>query len=311
MKKRKNTLIKVILLVLAVVVCVTGVLIFMKTRVQPPTRIDYINPYTEDIHKESERLENATDADISMGFPLIINRIELMKQENLLTEGEQEECLNEFVNSYIPAFRLWCENQFSQSVWPKETLDFMQQRLNELNHYKTHPDGSALISEENTTRVEEVRKILKDYNEAWTLGRIQIKKASDSRTHLRKANAFKQDPHLSKCTALVNFLNQLPSKYQKSHYNHVKAKVDKLGMTHYPQAEQIHQWAEQYKASKEAIKDYNSVAQSLYRVTQNNFNIDSYYEEAKSGFRSKINCWDPIELRDEYEDTFGSRIYCY
>ena len=76
-------------------------------------------------------------------------------------------------------------------------------------------------------------------------------------------------------------------------------------MSNFPSANQIDEWAEKYKAAKSAISDYNSVASSLYHTSTSDFNLNSYYYEAKSGFRNKISKWDPVSIRRPYEKTFG------
>ena len=55
MKKAKKNLLKSGLIALAVLLAVSAVLVFLKTRVQPPRRINYINQYVENIHQASEQ----------------------------------------------------------------------------------------------------------------------------------------------------------------------------------------------------------------------------------------------------------------
>lgn len=304
MKKANKNLLKVTLIVLAVLAAVTAVLVFLKSRMEPPQRLTYTNQYTEDIRNEAEQIANADEQALEQSFKLVINRIELMKKENLITDEERNSSIAEFMNAYVPAFCNWCEQRFGQSVWPNATLQFMRGRINEVNRYDAAADYS-IVSEENKILLDEVDKVLKDYNEAWRLQSVAIHKSSDSRTNLNKARRFKNDSHLSKCSALVNMLDNLPSRYQQSHFNYVNSLVKGLSMSNFPSANQIDEWAEKYKAAKSAISDYNSVASSLYHTSTSDFNLNSYYYEAKSGFRNKISKWDPVSIRRPYEKTFG------
>ena len=84
MKKANKNLLKVTLIVLAVLAAVTAVLVFLKSRMEPPQRLTYTNQYTEDIRNEAEQIANADEQALEQSFKLVINRIELMKKENLI-----------------------------------------------------------------------------------------------------------------------------------------------------------------------------------------------------------------------------------
>lgn len=307
MNNTSKNLLKVTLIVLAAAAAVSAVLVFIKSRVAPPQRLVYVNQYTADIHKEAEQIANADEQALEQNFQIVTNRIELMQRENLITNEEHTGCVQEYVNAYIPAFRTWCEQRFNQSVWPQETLNFMRNRINEVNRYNTN-SGESIINGENTTRLNEVDKILKDYNEAWKLQNVTIHQSSDSRNYLAKARQFKNDNHLSKCTALVNMLDNLPSRYQQLHYRYVNSLVSALSMSRYSSANQVNEWASNYTNAKSAIQDYNNVASSLYSTSTSDFNLNYYYNQAKEGFRKKISPWDPINIRQPYERTFNVRI---
>lgn len=301
MKKAKKNLLKTCLIVLAVLLAVGAVLIFLKTRVQPPRKIAYVNQYTENIHQASERIARADAQGLEQDFQLVINRIELLKREGLISAEESAGSLSEFVNAYVPAFRNWCEQRFNQSVWPEKSLQFMQRRIDEVKRIN-------VANSENVAKLNEVDKILKDYRAAWKLQKVAVHSSGDARSNLAKANQFKQDAHLSKCTALVNMLNGLPSLYQRRHSNYVLSLVSSLDMSHYTSENQIGEWATKYKKAKSAVNDYNSVASSLYNTSSNEFNLNDYYRQAKLGFRSKIDSWSDHRVREEYEQTFGVRI---
>ena len=246
MKKAKKNLLKSGLIALAVLLAVSAVLVFLKTRVQPPRRINYINQYVENIHQASEQIAHADERGLEQDFQIIINRIELLKQEELISDEEAAASLSEFVNAYIPAFRNWSEQQFNQPEWPQQTLQLMRRRIDEVRRYN-------VASSENVAKLNEVDKILKDYNEAWKLKNAAIRSSRDSRSNLAKANQFKRDAHLSKCTALMNMLDNLPMVYQKSHLNHVSSLVKGLSMNNFQNDYQINEWAAKYKSASLSI----------------------------------------------------------
>ena len=304
-----KNLLKVSLIVVAVLLAVSAVLIFLRTRVKPPQSLTYTNQYTEDIHRASEQLANVSGQGLEQDFQRVTNRIELLKQEGLITDEEYASSISEYVNAYVPAFRTWCDKQFNQSVWPSETLRFMRKRLDEVKRYNAQAGNNSALSPENVTKLNEVDETLKKYYAAWKLKDARIRKSADSRANLSKANQYKRDAYLSKCTALMNSLNNLPSVYQKTHFNYVNSLVRGLSMDNYNSASQVSDWAAKYKNAKSAITDYNSAASSIYHTPTSNFNIDSYFTQAKNGFRRYISEWDPQSIRGPYEQTFGVTIH--
>lgn len=307
MKKSNKNVLKITLIAMAIVLAVGAVLVFMKTRVQPPTRLTYVNQYTANIHQAAESIANADERALETEFQRVTNRIKLMQQESLITNEEYTGSVSEFVNAYVPAFRNWCEQRFNQSAWPGETIRFMRSRINEVNRYNAE-GGNSIVSGENATKLGEVSKVLNDYDTAWRLQSVAIRSSSDSKSNLAKASQYKQDNLLSKCTALVNMLNNLPSRYQQLHYNHIDTLVIGLSMSHFQSKTQILEWADKYKNAKNAVNDYNSVASSIYHTSTNDFNLNSYYSQAKNSFRDKISIRDSENVRKSYEQTFGVRI---
>ena len=305
MKPSNKNILKASLITLAVILAVVGVLIFMKTRVQPPKRIAIVNQYTDNIHQESGKLDNATDKELKNGFNLILNRTEMMKKENLISAEEYTASISEYLNAYVPAFRTWCENKFNQSVWPQADLSFMRQRIKEIKRYQTN--GNEVITADNMAKLNEVDNVLNKYYAAWKLEKISIHNSRESRANLNKAREYKQDPHLSKCTALMNSLNRLPSKYQQSHHYNVNRLVQQLDMSNYPNKYMMNEWAENYTTAKSAINDYNSVASSLYGVSTDSFDLVEYKRAARSGFRDMISSWDPSDndIRRTYNSIFN------
>ena len=305
MKSSKKNILKATLISLAVIIAVTGVLVFMKTRVQPPKRVAFTNQYTDNIHQESEKLNNVSEKELKDDFKLILNRIEMMRQEDLISEEERRTSLGEYLNAYVPAFRTWCEDKFNQSVWTQSNLSFMRQRINEIKRYQTN--GNEIVNADNMAKLREVEDVLTKYYAAWKLEKISIHNSRESRENLNKAKGYKQDPHLSKCTALMNSLNRLKSKYQQSHYNNVYKLVQQLDMGNYPTKYMLNEWAENYATAKSAINDYNSVASSLYGVSTDNFGLEDYKRSARNGFGGMISAWDPSDesIRRTYNSIFN------
>lgn len=306
MKKKNKTPLKICLILVAVLVAVFAVLMFVKTRVQPPKQIVYVNQYTENLQKLTAHLTNVNDARLESHYQLVTERIELMQEENLISQEERDNSYSEFMNEYVPAFKLWCDHKFSASVWEKPDLQFMRARVTELQQ------NEQLISSENNTKLEEVKKVLTDYDEVWKLGRVNITKSLDSRNYLNKAKIYKQDPVLSHCTAVMNFLETLKSTYQKKHFAYVNNKVKSLKDDNYELSE-IKKWRDDYNAAGTMIQDYNSAASTLYGVASNNFELSKYFGMAKDGFRRRIQTmskWDEgyNSIRNDYQGVFNVSI---
>jgi len=301
MKTKSNYILKVALIVLFAALAVGGVLFFMKSRVQPPKSLEYVNQYTENIEQETNHIAHANEQSLEQDFQRVINRIDLLRSENLINNDEYKTSLSDFINGYVPSFRDWCEQQFNNNVWPKNTLAFMQKRLNEMRRHR------SILTEDNKTKLNEVEKVLNDYDKAWKLKKIAITSSAESRTHLHEANQFKQDPHLKNCTELMDMLNRLPETYKNSHYRHVNSLVQKLNIDNYSKYD-VNLWGTRYNEAKSARRDYNNAAPSLYGVETSDFNLDEYYWNAKNGFYDMISVYDRQDIRDSYRDVFGTTI---
>lgn len=304
--KKGNILLKISLIVLAIVLAVGAVLVFMKTRIQPPINIVMENQFTENLHQLTYQLQNSSDDLLEADYQLLKERIDIMHRENLISDSERDASHAEFVNEYARVFRIWCDHRFMASVWQNADVQFMRVRIKELQQNATE------INSENETKLDEVSKVLTDYTEAWKLDKVNIHSSSDSRQYLNKANRYKQDSYLSHCDALMNFLNGLKPKYQSKHYAYVNAMVKKLSNSNYELSE-ISMWAGDYKSAKTAVQDYNNAASSLYGVSSNTFNLSNYYESAKTGFKQRIlrmSQWDNgyYTAKSAYRETFNVSI---
>lgn len=289
MKKTNKTILKVALVVLAAVLAVSAVLVFLKTRVQAPQQLTYTNQYAEDIHREAGEIANTSSKELEQSFLSVTDRIELFRQEGLLSNDECDSRLSEYLNDYVPAFRSWCDQQFHQSIWPGQTLAFMRDRIRELTRYST---AGATISGDNTTKLQEVTKVLDDYEAAWKLQSVRITNSSISRPNLQKARNYRQDPYLSNCTALMEMLQKLPETYRRSHHAHVSGLVNALRMSNFTNKSQIDEWGRKYQNAQSAVSDYQSAARQLYNASSDDFGMSTRYQEAKSGFARMIDEYD-------------------
>lgn len=304
--KKKNIFLKICLIVLSVVLAVFAVLFFMKTRVQPPKQLTFTNQYTTNTHQLTSQLSNVTDKQLENDFQLLQERIELLRDEDLISDNEKNESFTEFINEYVTVFRPWCDRKFKASVWEETDLHFMRGRVNDLLQ------NSDVISSENNAKVNEVKKVLDDYNALWNLGTVKITSSYDSKKYLAEAKKYKDDHYLSNCTKVMDFLNGLNSNYQKKHFNHVKSMVNNLTKFNRYELTNLESWNSDYGKAKSAKNDYNNVASSLYGVLSDDFGLYDCFEKAKKGFANRIkeevSKWsnEYYPAIESYEGVFGT-----
>lgn len=271
--------IKIILLFFCMCFAVVAVMIYMKTRIQPPKSIQYVNQYVNNINRASSSLSVVSDNDLELTYALVNNRISLFRSENLIEENEKIECTRTFSTSYVNVFRTWCEKKFTASVWIDADHSFMRKRIADLR---------TINNLENVDKLQEVEKVLNDYRSAWRLGSSTVTSSSDSRNRMAKGRQYQNDNYLSHSTKLMEYLDKLPLKLYQSHRTYISYKVNRLFCGNYD-ISQIAQWGEDYRDAQSLVNDFNNNVNALYGESQEDFGLNDQFMAAQYYFDYMIN----------------------
>ena len=208
---------------------IAGVLVFLKTRVAPPSAIKPIDQYSIALDKAYEDLESKQN--------FAENRESYLEVEDLINRFVQEEAMSDEV---ADDYRLKIiENHggkvianaydfFRRPSWPEDQLYEVMEYIYEIEDYKLSTGKSAATSRFMGDS-ERIKVLVQKYNEALTLSRSTgFSSVENARDKISKADEYKNADYLRNNVELVAALDALPSKIAHSHYNYVWAHVNKL-----------------------------------------------------------------------------------
>ena len=210
---------------------IAGVLVFLKTRVAPPSAIKPIDQYSIALDKAYEDLESKQN--------FAENRESYLKVEDLINRFVQEEAMS---NEVADDYRLKIiENHGGKVIanaygffgrprpsWPEDQLYEVMEYIYEIEDYKLSTGKSAATSRFMGDS-ERIKVLVQKYNEALTLSRsTEFSSIENAKEKISKADEYKNADYLRNNDELVDALDALPSKIAKSHYNYVWWHVNEL-----------------------------------------------------------------------------------
>ena len=84
--------IKILILVLSIALAIGGIMVYAKTRVEPPTAFQPINQFERDLNQTYSKLRNAESVRQEDSIYIqTIDRISVFEKENRLTHAESDQ----------------------------------------------------------------------------------------------------------------------------------------------------------------------------------------------------------------------------
>ncbi len=275
-----KTSIKILLLVLFAIGAVAGVLVFLKTRIAPPSNIKLIDQYSKNLTASCASFENISDFDQSrLEYMRIDDRMKRFVAENVLDPKECDESRKKVDDSYGKSLSAYAFNILNGSEWPEKKLNDIQAMMTSLRNDKLST-GDKAVSDEFITSADKFQSVLNDYHAALTLSRSTgYRSVSDASSKISKAKQYKSAEYLKNNSSLVSALNALPGKLAQSHYNYVAGTVNALGgyksvsedyftntlATRVDQALSEYKNTSIYGGNKKSVSNLEQRADALYR----------------------------------------------
>lgn len=213
---------KIIILLTAVFLAVLGVMIFYKTVVSPPKKIEF----NQNRHLESIEAKINTIDGRHVGYQndslydAVSDVIKLCEGEGYITATEKESVMKSFMQKYIPLYNNWCYSRFRESIWHEEEHSYMKHRNAELMNLSS---ASSFSND-----LQAINKIINNYENANRLP-TKYNGIDKARKTINEAKNYKQMEYLSNCTALVSKLNAVPKNIEASHYSYLNGLKTNLG----------------------------------------------------------------------------------
>lgn len=257
-----KTIVKILLLVVAVLLAVGGVMVYQKTKVAPPMAMTFKNQYVSAAMCEIEQLDSAkTQKELDYAYASILNRLKIQQENSFLDEKEIDELMKKFASQYVSTYVAYCGEAFLKSVWPEEELQGMMQRIKELRSLRT-ADGQSVLADDSNEKLNSTESVIRNYyaaNSAAAVGGYNG--VQSAKQKIGTAKKYASMSPINNCTELVNRLNSVASRLERAHYAYLAGQVEKLRNYQNYSEDQYEGLCD--KVEKE-FKDYKKNASSTY-----------------------------------------------
>lgn len=275
--------IKIVILILAVTLAIGGVMIYAKTKVEPPSAPQQSNQYLNDLSNcyDAFGRKFTVSQEDSVMF-VTWNRINIFAQEEKITKTEADKGIDVLLGKYSPLFLKRSLYLFKQSVWDEDDHKYMIAVINYLRQI-THIDGNSALKANTRDSLTLVENIINRYNQARALSKhTRFSGVANAQRTISQARQYSNDEWLSHCTDLVRALNNVKPSIAESHYNYAASMVEKLSQYRYFSKEYYDETlVPQVDA---AVTEYDDKASALYG-SKRDVNVlwnraKAYYNEA-------------------------------
>ena len=271
-----KTTLKIGILLVALILAVGGIMIYAKTKVNPPMTPKQIDVYSSDLAQCKTSLKNASDKEsVDSAFLTTIDRIKIYSQEDKIRDAEADKELDNVISIYMPMYLRRCFEKFEQSVWYDSDHARM---LKEIAVNNSTMDSLNVIVQ-TIDRYKQARRISRS---------TSFTSVSNAQSVISQARQFANDKYLSNCTDLKNALNSVRNEIAQSHYRYISAQVEKLSQYRYfSQSYYDNTLVPQVDA---AVTEYDNKAAALYGKKQSVEPLwaraRSYYNQASSYYNN-------------------------
>lgn len=284
-----KTTLKIGILLIALVLAVGGIMIYAKTKVNPPTTPRQIDVYSSDLAQCKISLQNVSKKEsVDSVFFTIIDRIRIYSQEGKIRDAVTNKELDDAVGIYMPMYLRRCFEKFEQSVWYDSDHARMLVEIADLRKIK-HSDNTNVINNSTQDSLNIIIQTINRYKQARRISKsTRFTGVSNAQSVISQARLLANDKYLSNCTDLKNALNSVRSEIAQSHYRYISAQVEKLSQYRYfGQSYYDNTLVPQVDA---AVTEYDNKAVALYGKKQNVEPLwaraRGYYDQASSYYNN-------------------------
>ena len=226
--------VKILILVLAITIAIGGVMIYAKTKVEPPTAPAQTNQYLADLSKSYSFLDKSSGAiEEDSVLSITLNRIAVFASEEKISKQEADKGQDILLAKYSPLFLKRSFDKFKQSAWYELDHKYMLGVIGSLKKVK-HTDGTTSLKGSTLDSLNKVETIIERYNRARSISKqTRFTGVANAQSVISQARQYANDEWLSNCSDLVRALNNVKPSIAESHYNYAASMVDKLSQYRY------------------------------------------------------------------------------
>lgn len=161
MTDSKRTGIKVLLLILGVVLCVGGILVFYKTKVSPPTNLKYGNQHLNYLKSEISSLRDSKEQNDTALYN-IMDELSWYHRDDFISHQEYGILTDSLAKAYVPLFINASKAEFKKEVWDNAKLNNILSHINMLRGWTTN-NGDPVISGNLAQGLNDIETTISQY----------------------------------------------------------------------------------------------------------------------------------------------------
>lgn len=221
--------IKILILMVSITLAIGGVMIYAKTRIEPPIATTFIDQYSNNLNEEIVLFKNLdSQSSEYLHYATIVSKIKIYQAESKISEDIADEMLYKVVSEYAPLFIEHSYKAFSKSVWHESDHNVMIERIAHLRSLRVdHGMTSPVASYE--ADLSKIERTIINYRKAKTVASYaKFNSISDANAKIQEAEKYRTMDPLSNCTDLTNQLAKVKINIGNSHYLRLVLKVDQM-----------------------------------------------------------------------------------
>lgn len=242
---------------------VLSVMIFEKTKVEPPLATETFDQYSKCLDESLSLFSKVeTPEQEDSLFFAVEKKIRFFADQNKVDAMTGNRYLSELCSRYAPLFIKRSMAKFYDSEWYASDHKYMLDKSDYLESLRNFSDAQV-VDQEIVDSLNKIRSIIVDYRRARAISRkTYFTNINDARSTIKKANEYAKDYYLSHCTSLVNSLKRVPATIGEAHYDFVCAAIYELSK--YKSYKQDYYTNTLIPHVSEVIEVYKENALSLY-----------------------------------------------
>lgn len=274
--------IKIIILVIAITLAIGGVMIYAKTKVEPPVATKSIDQYSKNIencYKSFANVKSPYQEDSILA--ITTSKINIYCHESKMDEKTGNAHIDKLLSLYAPLFLKRSLAKFNQNTWYESDHSYMLSVISNLRNIR-HTDNTIALQKQTADSLALIENIITKYKQARAISRrTGFHGVSNAHATISQARQFAKDYYLSHCTDLVNALNNVRPNIAQAHYNYISNMVDKLSQ--YQSYNQYYYENTLIPQVDAAVTEYDNNASALYGSKRD---VNSLWNKARSYYNS-------------------------
>lgn len=280
--------VKIMILVIAITLAIGGVMIYAKTKVEPPIATKSIDQFSKNIDDCLRKFanDNSSLQEDSI-LATTINKINIYCKESKMDEKTGDVNIDKLLSRYTPLFLKRSFAKFNQSDWHESDHSYMISVISKLRKIK-HTDNSLALQKQTADSLAIIESVISKYRQARAVSRrTRFNGVSNAQATISQARQFANDSYLSHCSDLVSALNNVKPSIAQAHYNYISNMVEKLSQYRlYDQYYYDNTLVPQVDA---AITEYENKAAALYGIRRN---VDDLWARARSYYNDATSYYE-------------------